>query len=685
MPAMEGFPLELLTHIFGFLHPVYDRLPRLSAVCHEWKAIIQTTPSLWEHIHLKSRHLSGREKNIVFKCLRVYEVYIKCLRVASLDVVFGYDFWFFIRHVTLKMTNLTCLDIPTFPWNLGQFTTFRSAESLKELNLYGFWDLSDIKWTQNYTQPVSLINQGHLKLVRARCRKLEVLKLSVNMLRLTDIALMDFLNNLSNLKDLQISAYNSNEANIPMNRYTIKLVKCLLSSNYISIITKLDLRFISIGHKELRLLLKLLRSLRDLKLCFLDTHRCVTGYQYLESKTLQYCELDGLPATNIVRLKCSMPKLRRLIVNRCSNLKSLQVVSFMLEHLSLNFLANLRSLHVTSTTLKRFEVANCESLTPKTIDKLLQINRRIEHCTIRGRLVDFHVSQVESSRALTELCLWMTDFSKVQSIQVHCPTLRSFMCNYHAPEGEFSGSIHQECCVDIRCNVLLDAYISLPQVKSIEIKCASIVHLLLNAGKKKLDMLCYVMRVSADTRIRTVRAKQCNFTRAEFTAEKIDNLDFDQCRINGEIKLAGNYVDIICIRNMARSQENINIVMQCNKIKKVILSECDKLCSITVLPEKQLVCSKTGLKKTQQITQDPSSTAYEERTFDCDTERHQGWLNSTFSRTAVDGPIKLVNTVATFNCPCFRGLLLNQTKENKIREDSGSEFNDSSSEKHPSR
>lgn len=259
------------------------------------------------------------------------------------------------------------------------------------------------------------------------------------------------------------------------------------------------------------------------------------------------------------------------------------------------------------------------------------------------------------------------------------------MCNYHAPEGEFSGSIHQECCVDIRCNVLLDAYISLPQVKSIEIKCASIVHLLLNAGKKKLDMLCYVMRVSADTRIRTVRAKQCNFTRAEFTAEKIDNLDFDQCRINGEIKLAGNYVDIICIRNMARSQENINIVMQCNKIKKVILSECDKLCSITVLPEKQLVCSKTGLKKTQQITQDPSSTAYEERTFDCDTERHQGWLNSTFSRTAVDGPIKLVNTVATFNCPCFRGLLLNQTKENKIREDSGSEFNDSSSEKHPSR
>ena len=665
MPTMENLPSELLTHIFGFLHPVYDRLPRLSAVCQEWKAIIQNSPCLWEHIHLKTRQLSEREKNIIFKCLREYEVYIKCLRVASLDVVFGYDFWFFIRHVTLKMTNLTCLDIPTFPWNLGQFTTFRSAESLKELNLYGFWDLSDIQWTQNYTQPVSLINQRHLKQVRARCTKLEVLKLSINMLRLTDSALMEFLNALGNLKELQISAYNSSEANIPLNRYTMKLMKCLLSSSYISIITKLDLRYISIGHKELRLLLKVLRSLRDLKLCFLDIHRCITGYQYLESKTLQYFELDGLPAKNIVRLKCSMPKLRRLRINRCSNLKSLQVVSSMLEHLSLNYLANLRSLHVTSITLKLFEVANCESLTPKTIDKLLQMNRRIEHCTIRGRLVDFQVSQVEISRVLTDLCLWITDFSKVQTMQVHCPTLRSFMCNYHAPDREFSGSIHQECCVDIRCNVLLDAYISLPQVKSIEIKCASVVHLLLNIGKKKLDMPCHVVRVSADAKIHTVCAKQCNFARVEFTADEVSNLDFDQCRINGGLKLAGNCVDMICIRNMVKSQENIDIITQCNEIRKVILSECDKLCTVTVIPEKKLVYSKTGLKKTQQITEDHSSSASGAHAFDCGTERQQGVLNSTSSETAVDGPSILVNTVATFNCPCFRGLLLNHTKEKK--------------------
>ena len=75
-----------------------------------------------------------------------------------LDVVFGYDYWYFTRLVTLEMTNITCLDVPTFPWNLKQFVAFKSAENIKELNLYGFWDLTNIEWTQTYGQPVSLIN-----------------------------------------------------------------------------------------------------------------------------------------------------------------------------------------------------------------------------------------------------------------------------------------------------------------------------------------------------------------------------------------------------------------------------------------------------------------------------------------------------------------------------------------------
>ncbi len=672
---MKQFPIELLTQIFGFLHPVYDRLARFSVVCHRWKEIIQKTSSLWEHIHLKPLQLTEKEKNIVFRCLREYDEFIKCLRVASLDVVFGSDFWFFVQRVTLEMTNLTCLDIPTFPWNLEQFVAFRSAENLKELNLYGFWDLSNTQWTQNFGQPVSLINQGHLQLIKVRCTQLEVLKLSINMLRLPEQALVEFLNDL-NLKELQISAYNSSEANIPMNRNSLKLLRCLLSPKYISKITKLDLRYISIGHKELRLLLNLLKSLRYLKLCFLVIHRCMTGYQYLDSKSLEHFTLDDLPAKNIVRLKCSMPKLRSLSISGCANLKSLQVVSSMLEQLFLNFLANLQSLHVTSTTLKHFEVANCQSLTSETIEKVLQHNRRIERCTVRGHLVNFQFSQMEAGGVLTELCLWITDFCKLEHIQVHCPTLKSLMCNHHNLREEFPITI-PESCIDVRCNVLLDAYISLPRINSIDIKCKAIKHLMFNVGQQKLDMPCSFVRVSAEKRLRTFCANNCIFTRVEINAEEIDNLDFNKCIINGEITLDSNCIDMICMRNV--TQENIDLIARCDEIRRVFLRGCDTLCTVKVFQdEKQLYDDTSQIEHVQvQNLQMPLSDSYNIHGDVIRTEEEVEDLNITNSRVGSKVK-KVVQTVATLNCPCFHGLLMLYRNKNTSKA-KPSEHQDSSS------
>ena len=660
---MELLPIELVTQIFGFLHPVYDKLARFSVVCHQWKEIIQTTNSLWEHIHLRPRQLTEKEKNIVLRCLREYDDFIKCLRVASLDIVFGGDFWFFVHRVTLEMTNLACIDIPTFPWNLEQFVTFKSAEKLKELNIYGFWDLSNTQWTQNFRQPVSLISPGHLQIVKERCIKLKVLKLSINMLRVPEKALMDFVNALD-LKELQISAYNSREANISMNRNSVRLLRCLLLSKYVSKITKLDLRYVSIGHKELRLLLKRLKSLRHLKLCFLDNHRCMTGYQYLDSKSLEYFELDDLPAKNIMRLKCSMPMLRVFLLSGCNNLKSLQVVSSRLERLFLNFLENLKSLHVTSTTLKRFEVANCGSLTLKTIENVLQHNRRIEHCTIRGHLVNqFQLSQMETSGVLTELCLWITDFFKLQQIRVHCPTLKSFMCNYHNTVDHDQFPITTtECSIDVQCNVLLDAYISLPRINSIDINCKAIKHLLLNVSQKKRDTPCRVVRISAEKRLRTFCASKCIFTRVEINAEETDNLHFNSCRI-GELKLEGNCIDMIVMRNAKQSQENIDLIARCKEIRKVILRECDTLRSVTVFPDERQFYDTSRIDYTQlQSLQMPPAASYT----DIQEYVHHGVEEEdSKSGAGVRSEIKqVIKTVAAFNCPCFHGLLIFNANKN---------------------
>lgn len=678
---MEQLPIELVTQIFGFLHPVYDRLARFSLVCHQWKEIIQTTTSLWEHIHLTPRQLTEKEKIMVLRYLREYDDFIKCLRVASLDVVFGSDFWFFVHRVTLEMTNLTCIDIPTFPWNLEQFATFKSAEKLKELNIYGFWDLSSTQWIQHFRQPVSLISPGHLQLVKQRCTKLKVLKLSINMLRVPEKALMEFVYALD-LKELQISAYNSSEANIPMNRNSVRLLRCLLLSKYTSKVTRLDLRYVSIGHKELRLLLKRLKSLRYLKLCFVDNHRCMIGYQYLDSKSLEYFELDDLPAKNIMRLKCSMPKLRGFILSGCSSLKSLQIVSSRLERLFLNFLANLQSVHVTSLTLKRLEVANCGSLTSKNIEKIFQNNSRIEHCTIRGHLVNhFQLSQMEASGVLTELCLWITDFFKLDQIRVHCPTLKSFMCNYHNTAGK-SSITTPECCIDVQCNVLLDAYISVPKINLMDIKCKAIKHLLLNVGEKKCETPCRVVRILAERRLRTFFASKCIFTRVEINAEEINNLNFNSCRIS-ELKLVGNCIDTILMRNVKRFQENIDLIARCKEIRKVILRDCETLRSVTVFPNEKQFYDTSQIEHLQlESLQMPPTASYDIQ----EGVRHGVEEEEKDSMSGVgDGcAIKEVaKSVAVLNCPRFRGLLTAYKKVSNVKLSPGQQHSTFGSEQNP--
>ena len=645
---MENLPNELLSAIFGFLHPVYNGMARFSAVCHRWNEVIHQTPSLWEHIHLKLEQLTKREKRIVFRCLRKFEVFIRCLRVPVLDVVFGYDFRFFIRLVTLEMTNITCLDVPTFPWNLEQFVALKSAENLKELNLYGFWDLSDIQWTQSYSQPVSLINQGHLQLLKVRCAKLEVLKLSVNMIRSSEKALMDFLNALK-LKELHISAYNSDDTNVQINRNGVKLLKCLLSSRYVSIVSKLDLQYVSIGHKELRLLLKVLSSLRFLKLRFLDVYRCMTGYQYLQSKSLEHFELHNLPAKNIVNLKCSMPKLRRFMLSGCSSLRSLQVISCVLQRLFLNFLASLQSLYVTSTTLKFLEVGNCESLTSETIHTVLQSNERIQHCTIRGHLTNFQLSRTEASCVLTELRLWIANVWKVQRIQVHCPTLKSFMCNNHDPDAEFSLPAREPACVDLRCNDLLDAFIGLPRITSIDIRCKTIAHLLLNVGQQKLEMPCSVIRIEAEDNLKTFGAHKCIFNRIEIKAKKIDNLDFHRCRIKGALKMEVGLTDVICMRNLVESQINVDLIAQCSEIKKLILQECESLCTVTVFPDEKHLY-KSFMKSSTDSFIVHNNCCYQEG-----QEIERQGICSTLKNP--------VDTVSTSHCPCFLGLRSFRTTE----------------------
>ena len=672
---MEQIPNELLVHIFCRLHPVYDKLARFSVICKRWNNLIKHTSCLWEHIHLGPKLLTDIERNVVFTCFNEFEPFIKCLRVASLEAVFGDECWCFIHHVTYRLRNIACLDIPTFPWNLEQLVALKSADTLKELNLYGFWDVSDVQWTQSFDQPFSLINEGHLHLVKTRCKSLEVLKLSMNMLRVRERDLMDFLDTLS-LKELHLSAHNSSRANISMGRDSLRLLKHLLSSHHASVITRLELKHVPVGHKELRLLLRLLTSLRRLKLVFHDIHRCMAGYQFLESKSLECFELNGLPAINIVNLKCSMPRLRWLAMSGCSNLMCLHVVSSMLERLLLDCLTNLRSLRVVSTTLKCVEVTDCSSLSSETIHKVLRNNKRIERCFLRGNLFNFRFFQIDNTyQSLTELSLWITTQSNVRHIQIHCQTLRSFTCNYQSVNGECAFSA-KDCSVDLSSEALVHTYISLPCLSSVSIKCKELARLLLNVGQKNRNMLCGEVRVDAGKSLAVLCADRCLFKRAHVRAVEATVLDFNGCGLEEALTLEAELIQAFYLRSQIRPQRSWNVVTRCEKISKMILRECDYLATVNVFPcESAPYDVESNHLEVSNVTwpnvcnihdHETPKKAHDHKPFvvriqDCELRETAITCGNTAKTTK---PVEIVERLAAMNCPCFQGVVVFQKREN---------------------
>lgn len=212
-----------------------------------------------------------------------------------------------------------------------------------------------------------------------------------------------------------------------------------------------------------------------------------------------------------------------------------------------------------------------------------------------------------------------------------------------------------------------------------DIKCKAIKHLLLNVGQKKRDTPCRIVRISAEKRLRTFCASKCIFTRVEINAEETDNLHFNSCRIS-ELRLEGNCIDMIVMRNGKQSQENIDLIARCKEIRKVILRECDTLRSVTVFPDEKQFYDTSQIDYTQlQSLQMPPAASYNVQ----EDVRHRVEEEDSKSGVGAGSEIKqVVKTVAALNCPCFRGLLIfNANKyERNLKLSSGQQHSASCSE-----
>ena len=246
---------------------------------------------------------------------------------------------------------------------------------------------------------------------------------------------------------------------------------------------------------------------------------------------------------------------------------------------------------------------------------------------------------------MTRLSVWLTYDCTVECIQVHCPSLEYFCCIDCDTLGESLIPTQGLTCVDLRCSNLGSASISLPRVGSINVKCKTIGEIVLNEGERKsFEMPCSVVRVEAEDQLRTFCANKCIFNRVEIKAGKIDNLNFQGCRIKGVLKLEGGLIDELCMRKLMETQINVDLILRCDEMNKFILQECRSLSIVSIFPDEiHLLKSLVKITSDSYVVPD-TNYSYEES---------QGIFSNVMS------PIKMI---FTSNCPRFTGLRLYHTK-----------------------
>ena len=179
---MESVPNELLNHIFGFLHPIYDNLARLSLVCKRWKAVIEKTPSLWKCIHFTRAYpffisKDSKHREVLRHCLLKFGRYVTCLRDHPITRTFAEPS---LRDILPNLSNLTCLDVPLLEWEPRFLQSLTCASTLEELNLteYLLSEPPKLQWL--FQQPDSLkknfLTPQHLQMILLRFPRLKILR-----------------------------------------------------------------------------------------------------------------------------------------------------------------------------------------------------------------------------------------------------------------------------------------------------------------------------------------------------------------------------------------------------------------------------------------------------------------------------------------------------------------------------
>ena len=482
---MGNLPSELLAHVLAFLHPIYDNLTCLSLVCKRWKEVIEETSSLWKCIHFTRAYPlciaeNARHRHVLRRCLLKFRRYVTCLRDHPITRTFTEPS---LRKFLPRLSSLTCLDVPLLEWDPRFLQTLRCATKLEELNLTEYLrsEPPEIQWSLK--QPDSLKKNVLTPKISSPCLALDSIAFPPSTL----IAFLDKVN----LKRLELSGFGHIPTLPPhiVHNRDMCLKTIASSQRLASVVTRLELRtcplFFTSDH--LRIMLKLMKSIRHLFVGAGMVHRDRKSLLSIESDSLVTLGLDGLSTLRMQCLRCNTPSLREFQLANCLDLTAAFVYSASLESMCLRNLSSFHNLKSTTTRLNHLELVACPAMPITTLRNFLKGHQTIKKLSIIGELTGLTLYGCMCPY-LKVLNILLCQVPRLGSIKIDCPSLEYFLCDVYrrgpVTADEFSESPYDRstCSIFIRSRKLECITVNLLNATT-NVKCEELKHMKVTMGE----------------------------------------------------------------------------------------------------------------------------------------------------------------------------------------------------------
>ena len=597
---MESLPNELLAHILAFLHPVYDNLAKLSLVNKRWTEVIEKTPSLWKCVHFTRAYPlcvteTAKHRESLRHCLTKFGGYVKCLRDHPITRTFTEPS---LHQLLPHLRNLTCLDVPLLEWDPRFLQTLQCDGKLEELNLTAYLRSEPPEIQRLFQPPDSLdkhyLTLNHLQLILLRFPRLRVLKVALDSLAFPPSTLLAFLDKV-NLKRLELSGFGIIPALAPhvIHNRDLCLKTIASSQRHAALVSRLELRtcpmFFTTDH--LRVMLKLMKSLRYLFVGAGMIHRDRKSLLSIESDSLQTLALDGLSTLRMQCLRCDTPKLREFQLANCFDLTTLHVFSKVLESICLRHLPNFHNLQSRSDHLSHLELVSCAVMPMTALRNFLKVNQKVKKLSIIGEITGLTLYGSMCSH-LRVLNILLCQVPRLGSIKVDCPTLEFFLCDMYR-RGPIAAEVfpgfpqdRSTCSIFLRSRKLDRVSINLPNATAISVKCCELGQLCVTMGEmasdKKESLDFEVIAGNASL----IRTTNCKFSRYHLSSPRIGKIEVQLCEMDGKDSLPRLEVQTKSIERLAldncHNLECAELRVRSERIAHVSFSECHNLRNIVM-------------------------------------------------------------------------------------------------------